>query len=137
MDQKVVFLTGFLDQGLIFLNCERPDMACVASHRGKENDSATIRHRRFEHRDSNAVLQMKRNGLASKDCGKTDARHKACLQGKATRPAIPKQSTRHSKKPLEQIHTELCGPIQVSVGGSRHLAMTATYAHCGEWASEE
>ena len=45
-----------------------------------------------------------------------------CIMGKHNRSPFPKKSSRVTKKPLELVHSDVCGPISVeSIGGSRYF----------------
>ena len=45
-----------------------------------------------------------------------------CILGKMKRASIPKKSDSHSTQPLELIHSDVCGPLEIpSHGGSRYF----------------
>ena len=51
-----------------------------------------------------------------------DEKCESCILGKMKRLSFPKKSNTRSSKPLELIHTDICGPMQVpSLGGSRYV----------------
>lgn len=45
----------------------------------------------------------------------------ACIKGKHSRHRIPKQATNRATRPLELIHSDLCGPFPASLTGSRYF----------------
>ena len=45
-----------------------------------------------------------------------------CVLGKMQRASFPKKSETRAHDPLELVHTDVCGPIQVpSIGGSKYF----------------
>ena len=45
-----------------------------------------------------------------------------CIMGKHNRSPFPKKSSRVTTKPLELVHSDVCGPMSVdSIGGSRYF----------------
>lgn len=82
-------------------------------------------HRRFGHREPNAIkLLEKRNlvtGLELTDCG-IDEPCECCMKGKSTRLPFPKESKTKTLAPLDIVHTDVCGPVEVpSVSGYRYF----------------
>lgn len=82
-------------------------------------------HRRFGHRDPNAIYLMKKEslveGLKLRSCG-----HKitceVCIQGKMSKKPFPKKSLTKSNNILDLIHTDLCGPMHtITPGGKRYV----------------
>ena len=60
-------------------------------------------------------------GMSLSDSDSVDGCH-GCALGKSKRNPFPKRSERKSTRPLELIHSDVCGPIHVeSVGGSRYF----------------
>ena len=46
----------------------------------------------------------------------------ACVYGKMSKNSFPKMSENHAKKPFDLVHSDLCGPMQVtSKGGSKYM----------------
>ena len=43
-----------------------------------------------------------------------------CLYGKQSRKSFPKKATTRSLKPLELVHTNICGPIKPSSHDNNH-----------------
>ncbi|KMQ91961.1 hypothetical protein RF55_8111 [Lasius niger] len=81
-------------------------------------------HRRFGHRDSAAIRKLVRRKLVTGLELRSDDDHnevKCCIRGKLAAKSFPcSQST--TEKPLELIHSDLCGPLPVtSAGGNRYI----------------
>lgn len=72
-------------------------------------------HRRMGHRDISVVNAIVTQGLASgikvTDCGERIV-CECCLRGKLVRKPFPQVQERKSKRPLDIIHTDLCGPME-------------------------
>lgn len=84
-------------------------------------------HKRFGHRDPEAVKQLANNGLAVElkitDCGiRTTC--KACIKGKMARKSFPKKSESRTSSILDLIHTDLCGPMQTQTPGKKRYVLT-------------
>ena len=83
-------------------------------------------HRKLGHRDPEAIRRMVRDKLATginvKQYAATNDNCDCCLEGKMARLPFPKKSSRSSKKVLDLIHTDICGPMNtVSPGGCRYF----------------
>lgn len=83
-------------------------------------------HSRFGHRHPEA-LKLLSQGLATgieiKDCGiRTTC--ECCIREKLSRKPFPKKLNTETKAPLELLHTDLCGPIQVQTPGGKRYALT-------------
>lgn len=82
-------------------------------------------HRRFGHRDPAVFERLKKEDLASGvkivDCGaRIVCEH--CLEGKMARLPFPQQSVKKTTRPLQLVHTDLCGPMRnVTPGGNRYF----------------
>ena len=99
--------------------------------------SKDIWHCRFGHLNgtdvdklvkSNMVVGMK---MAAGKSGDADTEKcEGCALGKMAKTSFPKKSLNRARKPLEIVHTDLCGPMQVpSHGGSRYvLTFTDDYS---------
>ncbi|PFX16774.1 Retrovirus-related Pol polyprotein from transposon TNT 1-94 [Stylophora pistillata] len=54
--------------------------------------------------------------------GEVDRECEACAQGKMHRIPFPKESEKETHQPLQLVHSDLCGPMNVdSVGGSKYV----------------
>ena len=54
--------------------------------------------------------------------GKVNRECEACAQGKMHRIPFPKQSVKKTSQPLELLHSDLCGPMNVdTIGGSKYV----------------
>lgn len=82
-------------------------------------------HRRFGHRDVDAVDRMIREKLGRDmkvtECDKQEV-CETCLEGKLARKPFPSVVDRKAKKILDIVHTDLCGPFNnVTPSGNRYF----------------
>ena len=72
---------------------------------------------------SQAAMQNLVTGMDSYPKNQTQDTHcEACTLGKMQKTSCPKLSMHRAEKPLELVHSDLCGPMQVeSTGGSRYM----------------
>ena len=62
-----------------------------------------------------AVTGLPHLHLTNQPCG-------GCQLRKSARTKMPKQTTHHTSKPLELVHSDVCGPFRVnSLGGCRYF----------------
>ena len=47
-----------------------------------------------------------------------------CIIGKYSRASFPKESFHQARRPLQLIHTDICGPITPTSFGGRHYFLT-------------
>ena len=82
-------------------------------------------HQRFGHLNYKYVEELIKNKLVhGMDCCHIDGKLEceACVLGKMNRRSFPKKSNGRARKPLEIIHSDVCGPMQInSIGGSRYI----------------
>ena len=83
------------------------------------------RHRRFGQQENNAIKYLVGEGLATgielDSCSNHNKLCECCVRGKLTQKLF-KPSTSLSKKPLDLIHSDLCGPMKIpSSGGNRYI----------------
>uniref|UniRef100_A0AAG5DSQ9 Integrase catalytic domain-containing protein n=1 Tax=Anopheles atroparvus TaxID=41427 RepID=A0AAG5DSQ9_ANOAO len=83
-----------------------------------ENHSLNCQHtwrRRMGHRNITAINTMISKGLANgitiRDCGMRTV-CECCLEGKLTRLPFPIVTERKSRKVMDLVHTDLCGPME-------------------------
>lgn len=82
-------------------------------------------HRRIGHRDPEVLRRIEAEDLVSGfsllDCGARIV-CECCLKGKFARKPFPAITDRKTTKPLELIHTDLCGPMETTTpSGNRYL----------------
>lgn len=83
----------------------------------KMNDCIHQWHRRFGHRDSNALKRLAKEELAtgikiSTCSNKMVCKH--CIVGKLTQAKFT-ESKRREKAPMRLIYSDLCGPMQTAM----------------------
>lgn len=82
-------------------------------------------HRRVGHRDPDVLKKMDADDLVSRfklsDCG-VRMTCECCLKGKLSRKPFVPVVERKSKRPLDLVHTDLCGPMETfTPSGNRYL----------------
>lgn len=82
-------------------------------------------HRRTGHRDPDVLRRIEADELVSgfdlHDCGARIV-CECCLKGKLARKPFPPVTERKSSRPLDLVHTDLCGPMETATpSGNRYL----------------
>lgn len=84
-------------------------------------------HRRVGHRDPNVLPLMKKDDLVSGfdyiDCG-ARITCESCLKGKLARKPFPAVTERKATRPLDLVHTDLCGPMENTTPSGNRYFMT-------------
>ncbi len=112
-----VLMTGYLVNGLY--KVKGAEKAFFMN--GSPNKCVHDWHRCLGHRDLKVVKQMSRYGLQFRECNCSDV-CEVCLRGKMSRVPFPKESTHASKEILELVHSDVCGPFQVTTpSGNRYF----------------
>ena len=91
------------------------------------NVSHDLWHQRYGHLSYGNLDILNRKNMVE-GLGALDTKNppketcEGCIMGKHNRSPFPKKSSRVTKKPLELVHSDVCGPISVeSIGGSRYF----------------
>ncbi len=105
------------------LNLESENSCCFGL---TENDDTSLWHYRYGHLGyQNLKLLCNKsmvNGLALKPQEQVSRECEGCAFGKQNRKPFPTKSTQSSAEPLDLIHSDACGPMNVnSLGGSRYF----------------
>ena len=92
-------------------------------------------HQRLGHLNGQQLGTIVEKGLASGVKMSTTSKLsvcEGCMEGKMQCKLFKSLSYLRSKKKLELIHSDVCGPLQVeSIGGSRHfVTFIDDYSHC-------
>ena len=119
-----VYSIGHKHGKLYKLNSE-PDHSCCFGSTGAIDDNV-LWHHRYGHLgyDNLKLLCSKSmvNGMTLNTQEQIVRECEGCAVGKQNRQPFPKKSTHHSTEPLELIHSDVCGPMNIaSVGGSRYF----------------
>ena len=120
-----VYSIGHKHGKLYKLNSEPEESCCFGST--NENDaSLSLWHYRYGHLgyDNVKMLYNKSmvNGMNVNSQEEIDRKCEGCAYGKQNRQPFPKKTSHQSTHPLELIHSDVCGPMNVnSVGGSRYF----------------
>ena len=120
-----LFSIGHKHGKLYKLNSEPMHTSCFGST-GDRGSSLSLWHLRYGHLgyDNLKSLNSKSmvNGLILNSQDQFDRNCEGCAMGKQHRQPFPKKSQHESTQPLEIIHSDVCGPMNVnSVGGSRYF----------------
>jgi hypothetical protein len=95
-----------------------------AARRASVVEESWIWHKRLGHlnTDSMQKMQQKKLVIGLPTLTNMDAVCEACVMGKHKREKFPKEGSWRASKPLELIHTDLCGPMQLeSSGGNKYF----------------
>ena len=119
-DGREITIGHLVDNKLYMVNTD--EEAHIAS---ATSPSLEQWHCRFGHLNHTYIDQLIKDKLVKgMNCsaGKVHRECEACAQGKMHRIPFPKKSEKKTCQPLELIHSDLCGPINVdSFGGSKYL----------------
>ncbi|THH12525.1 hypothetical protein EW146_g7606 [Bondarzewia mesenterica] len=96
---------------------EEPSSSALTARTKISKADLTIWHRRLGHISVDSVLRMMRKGMV-KGMSITGDTHRQvgicepCLEGKQTRKPVAKEAEVRATRPLERIHSDVCGPFQ-------------------------
>ena len=110
-------------------NCENEECFFAAASEFCNNSvSLELWHQRYGHLSYGNLNILNTNnmveGLSGIDSKSPpcDEKCEGCIMGKHNRAPFPKKSSRVTTKPLELVHTDVCGPMSVdSIGRSRYF----------------
>lgn len=84
-------------------------------------------HRRLGHRHPDCIKEMQRRDLARdltvSDCSEM-MKCQCCIKAKATRMTIPKKSESRASRPLDLVHSDVCGPMKTRTVGDKRYMLT-------------
>ncbi|XP_043717711.1 uncharacterized protein LOC122665624 [Telopea speciosissima] len=113
---------GSRTDGNLYVLSESNDDSCMIS---QENET-TLWHKRLGHINfKNLIKLRKNNGVRDLPKIKNLTNHVCgpCQKGKQTR-AIYKSKEHYASKPLDLIHTDLCGPMRTqAIGGEKYFML--------------
>ena len=126
-DKKPMNIGHLANSNLYVINTE-PDFANVASSKA----SLEVGHCRFGHINYKYVNELSQKKMVvGMNCSKEDTNQQceACAKAKMHRVPVPKASRNRSSRPLQLVHSDVCGPMNVnSIGGSKYvLSFTDDY----------
>ena len=107
------------------LNCIPESQDCCLGIADGKPDLLSLWHNRYGHLGYDNILALKDkamvNGMNIEIADGVDRKScEGCALGKQHRQPFPKKSEHKTCRPLELIHTDVCGPMSIpSVGGSR------------------
>ena len=90
-------------------------------------DCQHVWHRRFGHRDSNAIKDLAVKGLATgikiKDCRRRET-CECSVKGKMARTPFPNELKNTTQAALDLNHTDVCGAMQTETPGQKRYVLT-------------
>ncbi|KAL0401556.1 UNVERIFIED_CONTAM: Retrovirus-related Pol polyprotein from transposon TNT 1-94 [Sesamum latifolium] len=105
------------------LNIKTVEAKCLKVH---VQDVAWQWHKRYGHLNFGALQEIGERKMVYGIPSINHPNHlfEACLVGKHTRKSFPKETTWRATKPLELVHTDVCGPINPSsLGKSKYFIL--------------
>ena len=106
------------------LNCS--EMVKIAKE-DKHSNCIHTWHRRLGHRNSDTIKKIVENNYAS-GIKINPCDHimicTSCIKGKMARTPFPKQTNSKAQKPLDLIHSDLCGPMKTMTPGKKKYFLT-------------
>ncbi len=118
-DERTINIGHIVDNKLYTLNTE--EYAYIAT----AIPSLEQWHCRFGHLNFGYVNKLAQGNMVegmNYSTGTVNQECEACAQAKMHKIPFPKQSTKKTSRPLELIHSDLCGPMNVeSIGGSKYV----------------
>jgi hypothetical protein len=116
------------EENMLVIRDERDGHALAV----KQEKSVVIWHARFGHAGFDGFAEMAKKELVTGLTASADSFKKSkegdctsCLKGKMVRQPFPR-SERECVEPLELIHMDLCGPMQVKSKGGKRFILTFT-----------
>ncbi len=118
-DGRTINIGHIVDNQLYTLNTEE------YAHIATAKPSLEQLHCRFGHLNFGYVNKLAQGNMVegmNYSTGTVNQECEACAQAKMHKIPFPKQSTKKTSRPLELIHSDLCGPMNVeSIGGSKYV----------------
>ena len=103
------------------------ERACAAVVSHHKDNCQYVWHRRFGHRDPNAIKILAEKGLATgitlSNCGRREV-CEYCVQGKLARKPFPHKNEIKTQAVLDLVHTDVCGPMQTTTPGKKRYTIT-------------
>ena len=120
LNDKTMNIGHLTNSNLYVINTE-PDFANVASSKA----SLEVWHCRFGHINYEYVNELSQKKMVvGMNCSKEDTSQQceACAKAKMHKMPVPKASRNRSSRPLQLVHSDVCGPINMnSIGGSKYI----------------
>lgn len=85
------------------------------------NDQNEVWHKRLGHLSSSSLQKLKKMKLLSEEINGQPLFCESCIKGKQTRMSFEEKRESRSRRPIELIHTDVCGPITpATINGKRY-----------------
>ena len=129
-----IWMTGQKKDALYFLNLFKKypsNMACL----GNISKNMMIWHQKLGHLSGTNLIKLKKNSMADNFnlvvSEKDDYICESCIYGKHNKRKFVSQDIPRSRRPLEIIHTDVCGPFSTKTydGKSYFLTFIDDYTH--------
>ena len=120
-NNQLVAKIGAAANNLFPLMLQIANLACLA---GADDSISKLWHERFGHLNYGSLKLMSTKNMVEglPRINQVNEVCEACQLGKQHRDPFPSQSSGRSKRLLELVHSDLCGPMPVaSLGGSRYF----------------
>ena len=111
---------GHLTNSNLYVISPEPDFANVASRKA----SLEVWHCRFGHNYKYVNELSQKKMVVGMNCSKNvgNQQYEACAKAKMHWVPVPKASRNKSTRPLQLVHSDVCGPMNVdSIGSSKYV----------------
>ena len=103
------------------------ERACAAVSSHHKDNCQHVCHRRFGHRDPNAIKILAEKGLATgitlSNCGRREI-CECYVQSKLARKPFPQKNGIKTQATLDLVQTDICGPMQTTTPGKKRYTIT-------------
>uniref|UniRef100_A0A251SKN6 Putative zinc finger, CCHC-type n=1 Tax=Helianthus annuus TaxID=4232 RepID=A0A251SKN6_HELAN len=87
-------------------------------------DTTILWHKRYGHVNVDTLISMENKGLVFglPKIMKRESLCEGCISGKQTKKTFPRKAIWQASKPLQLVHSDICGPMRTeSIGGCRYF----------------
>ncbi|KAJ0566228.1 putative RNA-directed DNA polymerase [Helianthus annuus] len=87
-------------------------------------DTSILWHKRYGHVNVDTLINMENKGLVFglPKIMKQESLCEGCISGKQTKKTFPRKAMWQASKPLQLVHSDICGPMRTeSIGGCRYF----------------
>lgn len=95
----------------------------VSNTESAARSSISELHRRFNHLNPRDILKLSENNMTNdlSDIQNEPFNCESCLIGKMRKGSPPQSSSSRATRPGELLHTDICGPFEISASGKQYL----------------
>jgi transposase InsO family protein len=122
-DNKLLAHVEMAKNRMFLLNIKNVRVTCLKACVG---DESWLWHFRFGHLNFGGLKQLASKGMVDglPRIDYPDKFCEGCVFGKHPRNSFPKEASYRASKPLELVHTDICGPIKLMSLGERRYFIT-------------